>query len=143
LRSAAVNRCACACSSGVRGPSGSVSSKSVNSAHAGRFLFNPHQRQPATWIACVLARFAFRVRSRWVTRNSASIFESGYESFRAPLCCARACGTRNCFLSPLPSTYPFSAQARLGGVLGYLRDAPSGAERGSRVLECPEEIGGD
>jgi hypothetical protein len=48
-------------------------------------------------------------------------------------------------LSPLPSTYPFSAQARLGGVLGYLRDAPNGAERWSRVLlhnwtQCPEEI---
>jgi len=33
---------------------------------------------------------------------------------RAPLRCARACGARKEFLHPLPSTYPFSAQARLG-----------------------------
>ena len=33
---------------------------------------------------------------------------------RASLCFARACGSEESFFATLPSTYPFSAQARLG-----------------------------
>jgi hypothetical protein len=36
------------------------------------------------------------------------------------------------FLFPLPTTYHVSARARLGDVVGYLRDAPNGADHCKR-----------
>jgi hypothetical protein len=56
----------------------------------------------------------------------------------------RACGSRNGLLFPLPTTsYPVSARARLGDVVGYFRDAPDidVAHHGCLWLDHAKESG--